>query len=413
MAKILLICYDFPPVNGSAVPRIRAMSRGLIQSGHELFVITREPLDGEPLDSESQNGLEPARVYRIRLLPWRLRERGSETSGLFKRLVDKILVPSTKTRFLLKAFQAGCRICSHHKFDLILSSTPPHEINFVAALLSKKFGIPLFIDLRDAWVGHPGLFRGKAARNAVDSLLERISMRQATFCTAVSDEITELVKKRHPRLSMKSETVYNGWEEEYFSPGITSPGSGPLIISYLGSLGGHRSPEGLFQGLRLLKSRFPDLSALLKVRLIGRCDDQPLQRAEELNIRDIVTFHGQVPLREACAEMQRSHALLLILFPEEGGMQALTGKFFYYLGAGRPIIALAEGSLAGRWVNEHRLGICVPPGDCVCIASAIEELMERSQLGKSWNADCEFAFKFRRDRQVERLVCLVESCFRK
>ena len=85
---------------------------------------------------------------------------------------------------------------------------------------------------------------------------------------------------------------------------------------------------------------------------------------------------GRVPRAEALALQRRSDALLLLTSASHASHA--TGKLFEYLGAKRPIIALARDNEASRIVEETGTGVAVAPDDVEAIARALSGAVDGS-----------------------------------
>jgi glycosyltransferase involved in cell wall biosynthesis len=70
--------------------------------------------------------------------------------------------------------------------------------------------------------------------------------------------------------------------------------------------------------------------------------------------------------------LQRS-ADALVLLTSRNTSEA-TGKLFEYIGAGRPVLALAEGNEAERIVRETNVGVTVAPDDVDAIVQALRRV---------------------------------------
>jgi glycosyltransferase involved in cell wall biosynthesis len=81
---------------------------------------------------------------------------------------------------------------------------------------------------------------------------------------------------------------------------------------------------------------------------------------------------GSLPRDQALALQRAADALLLLASPQR--TQLLNFKLFEYLAAGRPILALAAGTEAGRVVEETGGG-AVPADDVAAIVGALRRLV--------------------------------------
>ena len=89
-----------------------------------------------------------------------------------------------------------------------------------------------------------------------------------------------------------------------------------------------------------------------------------------------------VPRREAYQHQVDADVLLLVTAP--GVRSVATSKLYDYIGAGRPILALAQGNAAAETVERFELGLAVPADDAGAIAGAFRELMRRQATRYAW-----------------------------
>jgi glycosyltransferase involved in cell wall biosynthesis len=82
----------------------------------------------------------------------------------------------------------------------------------------------------------------------------------------------------------------------------------------------------------------------------------------------MIEHHGVVTHAEAM-QLQRDADCLLLLTSDD--RSAVESKLFEYLGARRPIVALARNNEAARIVQETGTGITVPPDDVEAIVDAL------------------------------------------
>jgi glycosyltransferase involved in cell wall biosynthesis len=133
-----------------------------------------------------------------------------------------------------------------------------------------------------------------------------------------------------------------------------------------------RHPGTLFQALGRLADRSPDVAARLQLVLAGRLDVAERQLIEAAGLGDLLRHVGQLSRPQALALQRRAAALVLITAPDL--VWELPGKVFEYIGARRPVLALADGNEAAAVVRETGVGWTVPPGDVPAIADALERI---------------------------------------
>jgi len=80
--------------------------------------------------------------------------------------------------------------------------------------------------------------------------------------------------------------------------------------------------------------------------------------ARECGVEAFVENRGQLPRAEAQSLQQQATLLLQLEWVNDAARGVFTGKFFEYLGAGRPILAV--GPTAAWWAmcSPHRPRLC-------------------------------------------------------
>ena len=214
-------------------------------------------------------------------------------------------------------------------------------------------GLAWVADVRDAWTFEPlrpefptGLQR------RLDERLERRWLGAADAVVCVSEPAAEDLRRRgiaDPLL------IPNGWDPEAAADGgagvtgLLDPERVSLV--YTGRFGSYgRDPGPLVEGLGRLAAEDPEAAARIELVVAG-----PLTEDESsLLSRDVsparIVRAGSLPRERALALQRAADALLLLAQPTRS--QLLNIKLFEYLAAGRPILALAAGTEAGRVVAD-------------------------------------------------------------
>jgi hypothetical protein len=163
----------------------------------------------------------------------------------------------------------------------------------------------------------------------------------------------------------------------------------------------------LLDALAALEKQRPGNEPPMRLLLLGRSTDGrvDLQAAiHERGLGQVVELGGQVPYAQALEAMSRADILLVLL--AQGRKVSIPAKLFEYLGAARPILALAEADSDIAWVLRtsgmpHRI---VAPLDVAAIQQAIVELRDELDGGQlALPAPAQLA-RFTRARVVENLA---------
>jgi colanic acid biosynthesis glycosyl transferase WcaI len=154
-----------------------------------------------------------------------------------------------------------------------------------------------------------------------------------------------------------------------------------FVVAYTGNI-------GIPQGLDVLLDAAVELQKRgvqgVKFALVGggAQRDQLMQRAKEQRLADVVFVPPQ-PMQAMNAWMAASDALVLHLDHAEFREGTVPGKLFYYMAAGRPVIAAAIGETADV-VRACDCGLPVPPRNAVAMADAVQQMAASRKKREQW-----------------------------
>ncbi len=291
--------------------------------------------------------------------------------------MQRLLVPDVGiVAWMPYAMLAARRVLAAGRIDCLITTSPPASSHLVGLSLGRRR--PAWVaDFRDAWVHHPSHPPFEtAAQRALDRWLESRVVRTADRTIAATAPIAEDLRAR---FGVGARHVSNGWDPERL--GVTESSddtsSGQVTLVHTGRLSGSdgRDPWPLLKGLRDIFARRPELRDRIRVVLAGVLythEDELIRRA---GLEDVIETPGHVPPAEALALQRQADALVLL---GSADVSVTTGKLYEYLGADRPILALAAyDTAAARIVQETRTGLVVPPRDAAAIASALTAVADR------------------------------------
>lgn len=378
-ARILLISHEYPPCGRIGAFRWEAMTRYLREWGHTVTVVTSE-LYGK-LDPEAAHDTHYTRDFgragAVRAAIMLTNEKSNEEVFVSGRLTRPVPPDKTLITWVPSALAATRRLLREREFDVVVTNSPSEASALIPLLLGRRR--PAWLaDFRDAWIldGYRPPFPTRL-HTAVDRRLEVAVMKRADVITVAHRLNREDILNRH---GLTARYINNGWDPRLdppAEPGQSEPDSGgPFRLVHTGTLHGFwgRSPKPLIEALKLLKIRLPELREQLQIVLAGSADAQGLEMARAAGVEDLFDYRGSLSRQESLALQRSADALLLVTSTRLSW--ELPGKLSEYMGANRPVFALAGDNEAARVIRETGLGISVSPDDPALIAETLERVVQ-------------------------------------
>jgi glycosyltransferase involved in cell wall biosynthesis len=209
-------------------------------------------------------------------------------------------------------------------------------------------------------------------------------------------------------------TITNGYDPDNFHPAVAPmPVRGPLRIAHTGSLHYGRDPRPFRLFLDALRDyeRDPCRPKRIQVTFIGHTFDLAAE-IRRRGLEEIAHAGKQVPYSQALAEMAGADVLLLLHSP--GIRMGIPAKLFEYIGAGRPILALAEPDGDVAWVLKEsgRFHRIVPPTDPGRIKQTLLDFVKEVTQRLVPPASEKPVLRFTRERMGKSLAETLSLCMR-
>ncbi|HSJ16743.1 MAG TPA: glycosyltransferase [Solirubrobacterales bacterium] len=380
--SILFVAYFYPPCLDAGAHRPAAMVKYLRRLGHRVTVLTTAAYGRAEDDGDDVVRTQDLQLVRARIRGEDRVQAMYEANTYSPRPhpLSRVLVPEPLVlAWVPFARPRALRLHRTHRFDAVITTSPPESAHLIGRALQRR-GVAWIADVRDAWNFEPLRPRfPTAAQRRLDERLERRLLGSADVVTAVSRPAADDLRDR---VGASVELVPNGWDPELAPSldGTAREGAERMLdpervsIVYTGRFGSYgRDPRPLIDALGALAASDSELAARLELVFAGPYTDDELAllRADVAPARIAVV--GSLPRDRALALQRAADALLLIAAP--GRSQLANLKLFEYLAAERPLLALADGTEAGRIVAETGGGEIARSDDVAAIAAALGRLV--------------------------------------
>jgi glycosyltransferase involved in cell wall biosynthesis len=393
MRKVLIITYYWPPSGGSAVLRWLKFTKYLRGYGWDPVIYTPSNPEPQEIDhsllQDIPPGLEiitspirePYRVYKQ--LTGRKKEdrlgvalMTDKKAGVVSRMAlwirSNLFIPDPRRGWVRPSIRKLTAYLRQHAVDVVITTGPPHSMHLIGMGLKAGLGIKWVADFRDPWT-NIDFYRDLSLTRMADLChrkLERKVLEQADHVITVSPGMT----RDFIAMGIRNvTTITNGFDEVPVSPAVEV--ATKFVLLHLGSMPKSRNPENLWQVLSKIAMEDDGFASQLEIRLIGKVDLAVTGSIMHWGLKPYVVFADYIAHEQTFAMLQNASVLLLCInnTPNAGGI--LTNKFFEYLSASRPILALGpvDGD-ASAVLQETRAGRMFEYSDIKGLESHVRQL---------------------------------------
>jgi len=435
---------EFVPLNLGGVFRPLRFVNGLAENNINPIIVTFE--DNEHLrkvQSRFDYGLmdklnKDIRVYRIPL-----DDMSVYYENAFSRFKNTYFNISDNYAKAWRGnlFRQLPGIIERHRPTAVFVTCPPFSAAEVGAEISKKFKLPLILDMRDAWAKLSMTPLGSYFHFLYKKDAERKAFKQASAIITVTPQLKRIFQETHPGIAAnKFHLIYNGFDFKLppslplRSESISVKGS--INIGYIGSFyfdptaresmlrpwwkkRGHRmlqytpvkedwlyrSPYFFLRSLAVLFGKRPEWRSKIFFHHIGDIPGWMEPMAAELGVKENIVLHG-FQAHDKTLALQQSFDLLLATSEKvmNNDHYCLPSKLFTYLRAGKPVLGFVTKGIQRDFIQKSRLGVICDPDDISASAAAIEKIIDEG-VGHELNVS--FLQEFADPVSIKELVSLI------
>lgn len=364
MKKVLIITYYWPPAGGSAVYRWLKFTKYLREFGWEPVVYTAENGEYAELDPENAKDIpegitilkhpiwEPYNLYKkfigqkkaekvtVGFLTEKKKPGFAEFVSVWIR--GNFFIPDARRFWVKPSIQYLSAWLEKNPVDAIISSGPPHSMHLIAISLKKRFNIPWVADFRDPWT-KIDFYNELHLSWLADRKQHRLEKKVITTADCVVTIGNQMREEFEVLGAKKSVVITNGFDSADKIEGEVEMDQ-KFTIAHFGTVNKARNPELLWQVLTELVSENPAFAKDLELKFVGRLDQSARESIQKYKLEAYLTKIDFLPHKDVLLKQRQSQVLLLLINQTHNAGGILTGKFFEYLAAERPILAIGPTS---------------------------------------------------------------------
>lgn len=376
MKRVLIITYYWPPSGGAGVQRWLKFAKYLPEFGWQPVIYTPENPE-IPVHDESLAKDIPKQAEIIKTKIWEPYElykkftgrKGQRINSSFLNdgkktgVTDKIsvwlrgnlFIPDARKFWVKPSVRYLTEYLKISPVDAIISTGPPHSMHLIAMGLKKNINVRWIADFRDPWTNidfYPELMLTAAAdRN--HRKMERNVLEQADEVITVGKTMAEEFRAM---AACDPVVITNGFDEDDIPKGEIAFDK-YFSIAHIGTMVKTRNPENLWKALTELCSEIEGFSEHLKIKLAGKADLSVRKSITSASLDRYTEYIEYLPHDQAVILQRKTQVLLLVLNDTPNAKGILTGKFFEYMAAERPIVCIGpEDGDAAAIINETGCG---------------------------------------------------------
>ena len=402
--KVLYLDSKFATPRKSAPTRAYAFARHLVERGHEVTMIGRDPGWLETNGDRRRHGLVTReQVDGIEVVWLNIPYRNDYSK--YRRI-------AAYGGFMTAAALAGAMLPRH---DVVYASSIPLTIGVPGATTAGLKRVPFVFELQDVWPAVPiGVGALTHPREiALAERLEQTLYRRAERIVVCSPMQRDLVVERGYQAeriviipNFADTRLFPGEVDEAWRPSLGLEGK--FVALYTGGMGRSSGIQQLFDAAVALHDAGEREIALVAY---GRGSERPrLEREARERRLENLRFPDIVPRERIPGIVAASDLTLTLFAPFPILQQNSPNKFFDGLAAGKTVVVNLDGWLR-RIVEENSAGVYVPAGDGPALADALVELARQperlGEMGRNGRAVAER--EFARDLLADRLVATLED----
>jgi glycosyltransferase involved in cell wall biosynthesis len=402
MKKVLIITYYWIPSGGAGVQRWVKFAKYLRDFGWEPIIYTPENPEFPSIDNSFEKDIssdiqviktkiwEPYNVYRNLMgkkdqpinagfISENKKQGWKDKLSIWIR--GNFLIPDPRRFWIKPSIKFLTDYLKKNPVDAVITTGPPHSMHMIGLGLKKKFfTIPWVADFRDPWTNID--FYKDLNLNVISDKIQHSKEKKVVTTADLVMVVSNGMKEEFKTLKPKNiQVIPNGYDDSDIQ-NVNVALDKEFTISHIGTLNSARNPQTLWKVLSQICAEDAEFKADLQIQLVGKVDFSVLEDIKQSDLTENLQKIDYLSHSEAIATQQSSQVLLLLINNTGNAKGILTGKFYEYLAAKRPILAVGptDGDAAAV-LNETGAGVMVGFKEGKATEQAILDFYNRYKSG--------------------------------
>lgn len=255
---------------------------------------------------------------------------------------------------------------------MVMTFSCPFILNQLGASIKEKYKATWFSFNSDPWAYNVHI---QDSQSNQTFQMEKRCFFEADELFFTSDETKDFYVDRYPEIAARMNVLEHSFDAGLFDKTVSTSAKQKIVLSYIGTFYGTRTPVPLLEALEQLK---PEQLAKIQVRFVGVGFSilKYFWRYKRLFL-SAIQIVKKISYLESLRFMQISDVLLLIDGEIRSGKSVFyPSKLVDYIGSGRPILGITPEGTSDRII--HKVGGAVFRRDDVDgIRSALIKIIDQ------------------------------------
>ena len=423
MKKILIITYYWPPKGGVGVQRWLKLTKYLSKNNYHPIIYTA---DGgvSPLKDDSLSSIVSPKIKILKKKifepqsAFKLFAQGNPSSDIlinenptfFQKisiwLRANLFIPDSRCFWIKPSIRFLDNYLRNNNIDIVISTGPPHSMHMIALALKKKHNIKWIADFRDPWteIEYFDKLPLLSISKKKHKKLEQNILTNADLVLSVSHSWGINLTK------MGAQNIHiltNGYDPDDYDYPISKTSSMQFRIGHFGLYNQLRDHSFFWETIKKISNNISDFNSNLELLFAGEVHGDFLNNIQSYQLAEKLEYRSYLNHADTIQQMMQCDILLVTQSDTKDALGRLPAKFFEYLGARRPILAIGKKNSDLEYIiNKISYAWFVDFNNSDLLYKTILKIYQSRESNIRFNDDIS---DFSREKHAKKIIDLMEN----